>query len=489
MADGNLQVDPIQVFIESARTNYAAFVSAVHRPRFKHSEFSRVVCAAVDKFVEDVLAGKRPVLMLTAAPQHGKSSLISRCLPPYLFGRLGLQMETTNIACASYSLARAAANARDARSIMHEPMYKAIFPHASLLGFKGGISKSDEFDTPKGALYAVGVEGPLTGRSIHIGLLDDGVKNSQDALSTTVQESLINWYESTYLTRMQQQSGIVVIGTPWSAHDLLARVRKKHEKDPHFTLLRFPAINRASEVGYNPDLKEGALVPELHTEEKLLEVKSHLSEHWWCAMYQSAPMAEMGVIFGRDGLRHYRRKDLPLHFVQVIMTLDCAFKDKVSSDFTAAGVWGKTQDGRVWLLEMRRQKLSFTATVAAVADLKRAYPQVGKILVEDAANGAAVVDVLKSRIPGIIGVPPTGSKESRAHAVSWAWTSGQVMLPSPEDVPGIAPIVAEIVSFPDVGLHDDAVDCMVIALQHLCLRSPISSMITNEILNKAGVKR
>lgn len=488
MADGNLQVDPIQVLIESARTNYAAFVSAVHRPRFKHSEFSRDVCAAVDQFVLDVLDGKRPVLMLTCAPQHGKSSLISRCLPPYLFGRLGVHMETANIACASYSLARAAANARDARSIMHEGMYRAIFPHASLIDFKGGISKSDEFDTPKGALYAVGVEGPLTGRSIHIGLLDDGVKNSQDALSTTVQESLINWYMSTWLTRLQQKSGIVVIGTPWSAHDLLARVRAMHEKDPCFKLLRFPAINRPHEIGYDPDLKEGALVPELHSEEKLLEVKSHLSDHWWAAMYQSAPLSEMGAIFSKDGVRYYRRADVPLQFVKVIMSCDASFKEKSTSDFCAVGVWGLTKDGRVYCLDARREKLGFIKTAQAISDLKQAHPRCTRILIEEAANGVALIESLSSRISGVVGVPPKGSKESRWHAISWVFNTGMVYFPHPDDMPSIKPMVAEILAAPD-SLNDDFTDCMALALQDLCMRNPVSSMITNEILNKAGTLR
>src|ERR1700739_4386170 len=82
--NGTSSIDPVDFLTQAARTNFAAFVTAVHRPRFRHSAFSARVCRAVDKFVDDVLAGKRPVLMLTAPPQHGKSSLISRCLPPYL---------------------------------------------------------------------------------------------------------------------------------------------------------------------------------------------------------------------------------------------------------------------------------------------------------------------------------------------------------------------------------------------------------------------
>ena len=93
--------------------------------------------------------------------------------------------------------------------------------------------------------------------------------------------------------------------------------------------------------------------------------------------------------------------------------------------------------------------------------------------------------MLKKHFPAMEGVPPLGSKEARAHAVSWVWTNNCVMLPDPTEDPSIAQWVAEITSFPDVK-NDDTVDCMSIALQQLCLRTPISALITREILNKVS---
>jgi predicted phage terminase large subunit-like protein len=486
MADGSLDADRlIQLLVETARTNFAAFVTATHRPRFKHSEFSRQTCAAVDKFVEDLVAGLRPVLVLTAPPQHGKSSLISRCLPPYLIGRLGKELGTARVALTSYALSRAKANGRDAKNIMLEPMYRAIFPEASLIGFKGDINTADKFSVPKGEVLAAGVGGGMTGFSIDCMLIDDAIKDAVEALSPGNQEKLENWMDSVVTTRLQERSGLVVIGTPWSSNDLLAFVHNKYNGTPNYTRLQFVALNYPDQVGYNPDQAIGALVPELQSEAKLREVQAHMGAQWWAAMYQQAPLGALGAIFGADGVRYYRRADLPLHFTQIVMSVDAAFKDKKSSDYVAAGVWGKTADGRVWLLEMRRERLSFTRTAAAISGLKAAHPRVTKILIEDAANGPALIDQLGRSLPGITGVPPAGSKESRAHAVSWAWENGLVMLPHPDDVPMIKPVVAEIISFPDTR-NDDAVDCMVIALQHLCLRDPISAMITKDILRTAA---
>lgn len=481
-------VDPVAFLIEAARTNYGAFISAVHRPRFKHSAFSARVCREIDQWVEDVIAGKRPVLMLTAPPQHGKSSLISRCLPPYLFGRLTAELDAVRIACASYALSLARRNTRDAGGIMDEPIYRAIFPHTALIGYKG-VRTADGFDVPQGGgLRGVGVGGGLTGFSLEIAIVDDPTANAQQALSAVVQDGLEAWYESVLMTRLQQRSGTLVIGTPWSANDILARVRRKMTGDPRFRHLSFPALNLPGELGYNPDLPEGALVPALHNEAKLREMKAHMSETWWASMYQQAPLADFGAIFKREHLQYYRRAELPATFVQVIMSVDATFKDGTASDFVGVGVWGKTADERVWLIDWRREKLAFMATASAIIDLKRKHPRVSRVFIEDAANGAALVDMLKKHIPGLVGVPPLGSKEARAAAVSWVWENKNVMLPHPDENPGIVPIVSEITSFPDtVTGHDDAVDMMTIALHQLCLRSPIAALITNDILRMAAL--
>lgn len=484
----NLDPDKlIQLLIEKARTNFAAFVTVTHRPRFKHSEFSRRTCAAVDKFVQDLVAGKRPVLVLTAPPQHGKSSLISRCLPPYLIGRLGGELGTARIALASYALSRAKANGRDAKNIMLEPAYRAIFPEASLIGFRGDINTSDRFSVPRGEVLATGVGGGMTGFSIDVMLVDDAIKDAVEALSPGNQERLENWFDSVVTTRLQEKSGQVIIGTPWSSNDLLSFVHNKFKDDPNYTRLQFVALNYKDQVGYQPEQPEGPLVPELQSEAKLREVQAHMAVSWWAAMYQQAPLGSLGAIFGAEGVRYYKRTDLPTQLSQTIITCDAAFTGTEHSDYVAIGVWGKSADGRVYCLAARREKLSFTRTALAISELKAAFPRVSKIYIEQAANGAALVDMLGARINGVIGVPPMGSKVARWSAVSWVWANGNVLLPDPSELPEVKAWVAEIVGAPDTR-NDDFVDCMALALQQLCLRDPISSLITNDILRMAGAR-
>lgn len=481
--------DPVDFLIQEARHNYAAFVSAVHKPRYMHSTFSAQVCREIDAFVDDLLAGRRPVLMLTAPPQHGKSSLISKCLAPYLFGRLAVVLPVTYIAGATYALGLGRRFATSVKTIMQSPIYRAIFPKTSLIDFKG-MNTASEFEVPSNEIGTpsnfqyVGVRGGLTGKSVHVLFIDDSVKNAVEALSDTTQESNEAWFDSVAQTRMQELSGTVLIGTPWSAGDLLARARKKYEGEPNFRLISFPALNYPEEIGYREDLPAGPLVPRLHSEAKLRETKRHISEFWWSAMYQQMPLAEFGAIFKKQYTQYYRQADKPKQFKRMVISVDATFKDLKTSDYVCIGAWGLSVDDKAYLLDWRREKISFTATAKAIIDLKMKHPNANRIYIEDAANGPALIDMLSKKIVGIEGVPPLGSKEARAHAVSWVWENGCVLLPHPDERPGIVPIVAEITSFPDAP-NDDAVDMMDIALYQLFLRSPIAALITQDILRQA----
>ena len=485
-------IDPVDFLIQMARTNFAAFVSAVHKPRYKHSIFSASVCRAIDNFVNDLLAGKRPVLMLTAPPQHGKTALISRCLPAYLYGRLADILPVTYIAGATYGMTLGRHLATDIKTFMSTPIYRAVFPKTSLIDFKG-MNTSAEFDVPSNEpglpskFNFVGVRGGLTGKSVHVLFIDDSVKNSIEALSTTTQENNEAWFDSVAQTRMQELSGIVLIGTPWSAGDLLARVRSKYSDYKNFTRLSFPALNYPDEIGYREELPQGPLVPHLHSEQKLREMKSHMSEFWWSAMFQQVPMSEYGAIFKAQHTQYYREADLAaLKWKRIVMSVDATFKDKKVNDFVCVGVWGQTVDDRAYLIDWRREKLAFTATANAIIDLKNKHPRVSRIYIEDAANGPALIDMLSKKVTGIEAVPPLGSKEARWHAVSWVWENKQVFVPDPTEKPGIKPVVAEITTVPDsVSGHDDAADMMAIALHQLFLRSPIAALITKEILDRA----
>ena len=183
---------------------------------------------------------------------------------------------------------------------------------------------------------------------------------------------------------------------------------------------------------------------------------------------------------------YYLPKDLPEKFDKMCASWDCTFKDTDGTDFVVGQVWGKI-GANSYLLAQVRARMSFTKTVDEVTTLHELWPRARAILIEDKANGPAVIDTLKSKVPGILPIEPDGSKLARAHAVTSYWEAGNVWLPDPSLYPWVKDLVSELTSFP-AGANDDQVDAMTQALRHLY---PLFNKlnITQAALNNAMGKR
>jgi len=444
-----------------ARKALGAYITYTSK-KYKWSNFSETVCAALDKFVLDVQAGIRPILVLQAPPQHGKSEIVSRKLPPYLIGRF----PDWRIGAFSYSDDLAGPMSLDVRRNLASEQHARLFPTSDARA-KYTINRDGEFTSPggDGSYIGRGVGSGATGRSLDIGIIDDPVKNQQEALSPTTKEGHWSWYQSVFTTRLSENSGQIIMATSWAEDDLPARICNQFRGDPRLTILRFPAINLPGEVAYDPLLPEGALVPELHSLKKLLETKATFSDYWWAALYQQSPRAIGGNVFKDEGIRYYLPKDLPTKFDKVLASWDCTFKDTDGTDFVVGQVWGKA-GANSYLLAQVRARMSFTRTVREVVALRDAWPKTREILIEDKANGPAVIDTLKAKVPGLIPIEPDGSKLARAHAVTSYWEAGNVWLPHPDFAPWVKDLLSELTAFP-AAANDDQVDALTQALRRL----------------------
>lgn len=438
--------------------DYIAYTS----PKFKRSAFSKHVCEALDKFIDDVQEGLRPILVLQAPPQHGKSEIVSRKLPPYLMGKF----PDLRIAAASYANTLASTMSQDVRRNLVDAPHLRLFPAPDEKP-KYAVNRAGEFTSPygTGSYIGDGIGGGFTGRPVDIFIIDDPIKNSEEALSPTTKESHWNWYQSVMTTRLSEYSGQIIMATSWAEDDLPGRVCTEYAGDPRLTVLRFPAINLPDEVGYDENLPQGALVPELKSLEFLLEVKKLLSDYWFAAMYQQQPRALGGNVFKEAGIQYYLTKDLPAKFDKILASWDCTFKDTDGTDYVVGQVWGK-KAANAYLLDQVRARMSFTKTVEAVKAQREKWPQIQEILIEDKANGPAVIDTLKATVHGIIPIEPDGSKLARAHAVTSYWEAHNVWLPDPAIAPWIKQLIAELTGFP-AAANDDQVDSMTQALRRL----------------------
>jgi predicted phage terminase large subunit-like protein len=103
------------------------------------------------------------------------------------------------------------------------------------------------------------------------------------------------------------------------------------------------------------------------------------------------------------------------------------------------------------------------ATVKAVRELSSRRPGAIAKLIEDKANGSAVIQMLSRELPGILPVNPEGGKVARAAAVSPLIEAGNIYLPHPDYAPWVNDFIEECAAFPN-GAHDDQVDAMTQAL-------------------------
>lgn len=428
-------------------------------PDYIVSDFAIQVCAELERFLADCLAGLRPLLILEAPPQHGKSDMVSRYLPAFIFGHY----PDLRLAGLSYAKDLASDMNRDVQKIMMGDAYSVLFPK-SCLNAKRVVtveaeakrnSETFELIGAKGSYVGQGVGGPLTGKRVDIGIIDDPIKNSKEALSPTVKESIWKWYGSTFLTRLSKNSGHIIMATRWATDDLSGRVLAAN---PKARRLSFPAIND------NGD----ALVPDLHPLEKLLETKQALGDYFWSAMYQGSPKTLGGAIFKDSGVRYYLTKDLPAKFDKVIQSWDMTFKDSEGSDYVAGQVWAKA-GANTYLLHEVRERMGFTASKQAVQNMTARFPEARRKLVEDKANGPAILDSLKSEISGMVAIEPDGSKIARAHACTAEWEAGNVWLPHPDIAPWVREFVEEVTTFP-AAANDDRVDAMTQALRDLYMK-------------------
>ncbi|GAA0334538.1 phage terminase large subunit [Morganella psychrotolerans] len=440
---------------EIARRSLHEFIQYIN-PEYITSHFSETVCDALDRFIVRMINGERPVIILGAPPQHGKSDIVSRYLPAYIFGKYA----DLRIAGLSYGKDLASDMNRDVQRIMMGEEYAALFP-ASCLNAKRVVtieveakrnSETFEIIGRKGTYISQGVGGPLTGKKVDLGIIDDPIKNAKEALSPTTKQSVWNWYVSTFKTRLSKNSGEIIMATRWATDDLSGRVI---ENNARAEVLEFAAINEQGE----------ALVPELHPLDKLLETKAILGDYFWSAMYQQKPKPGDGQIFHEEFARYYLLKDLPESFDEVIHSWDMTFKDSDGTDYVVGQVWGK-KGANAYLLHQIRKRMSFTETLKAVKLLVEKFPQARRKLVEDKANGPAVIDTLKSTVSGLVPIEPDGSKIARAHACTAEWEAGNVWLPHKQIEPWITETVEEITTFPFAG-HDDTVDAMTQALRYL----------------------
>jgi predicted phage terminase large subunit-like protein len=312
--------------------------------------------------------------------------------------------------------------------------------------------------TDGGGMRTAGVGGPLVGSGAQLCVIDDPHKNWEDAMSTEKRKRLIDWFNSTLYTRLEPGASLIVVQTRWCKGDLTGYLTEEHDDDwKHISL---PAL---AEEGDMLGRQEGeALCPERFTKEDLEGIKAGIGSMMFAGLYQQRPAPAEGGIIKRGWWQRFSTP--PLDFDRVLMSWDMTFK-KTGSSWVVGQVWGR-KGPNAYLLDQVRDKLDFPSTLMAVRRLSEKWPEAKEKLIEDAANGPAVISVLRKELPCVLAVPPRGSKESRLTAIAPLVEAGNVYLPTVDLAPWIDDFIEEISMFPN-GANDDMADSAAQALARL----------------------
>lgn len=447
------------------------------KPDYEIGWHHRALCKKLNDFAE----GRIKRLMVFMPPRHGKSELVSRRLPAYILGR----NPDAKIVAASHTQDLASAMNRDVQRIMDSPEYRELFPEAILPGedtwkpvFGAPLRNAKEFELlgRDGAYKCAGVGGPLSGRGGDFLILDDPIKDHEEAESAVYREKLWNWYSTVFESRGEKNAGILITLTRWHEDDLAGRLLKLAKEDPEadqWEVINFPAIKEKDENELDRRAEGEALWPGKFPIEDLKKKRVGRARIF-NAIYQQRPSSEEGEILKRIWMAKRFKVLPPLprgRWDRLLVSGDLRFKDsKTSGDYVVYQAWARLGTG-IYFLGERRGRWGFMDSVREFQKIVASTPIGGfKLsgldpkLVENKANGPALENVLKEKVPGIVLVEPDGGKVARVNAVTPLWDAGNVWLPDDSLYPEIDGIIEEWVSFGPGCAFDDRTDTMSQAL-------------------------
>lgn len=318
----------------------------------------------------------------------------------------------------------------------------------------------------RGGMITAGIGGPITGEGADLLIIDDVIKNRKEANSETYRNMVWDEWQNTLITRLQPNGAVILIMTRWHEDDLAGRLlNSEYGEVEEWEIIRLPAIAEAGDI---LGRKEGEpLWPSYGFDKEWAnELKIAVGSQTWASLYQQRPSPQEGTIVKREWWQFYN--ELPEEFDEVIQSWDLTFKETTTGSYVVGQVWGRKGADK-YLIDQIRARLDFTKTIRAIKTLTSKYREARLKLIEDKANGPAIISTLRKEISGIVPISPKGSKEARAHAVSPDIEAGNVYLPSPKRAPWIQDYIEEWAAFPN-GATDDQVDATTQALDRLGIR-------------------
>lgn len=413
----------------------------------------------VAEYLEALKSGEIRKLAINVPPATGKSLIASVAFPAWVWA----DDSTQRFFNGSYEQTLAKRDAGKSKMLMRTPWYTSRFGDI----IKPGGSDSDYKTIAGGWRFAFGMGSFITGRHPDYHIIDD--PTDPHVINVDALEKAIAWRKSKLSTRRRNPAELRQLLIMQRVHDLDMAAHCIEEEG--FCALRFPmrrsyAIASVLPGGVDPDPRaEGELLwPERYPEETVSRMETvEMGPTVAAAQFQQDPVPEGGAIFTSADLGHEYRGDIPdSNSGFWLISCDFAFKGAQDSDFVSIQVWCCVWP-RFYLVHRYHRRVGFVDSVAALKSTIASFPYCNTILVEDKANGPAVVDQLKEEVPGIVEIEPEGDKVARAYSVQGFFRAGNVFVPA--DEPWMAEYRKEMQRFPKAP-NDDDVDATTQALRY-----------------------
>jgi predicted phage terminase large subunit-like protein len=338
-----------------------------------------------------------------------------------------------------------------------------------------------------GYRLSTSVGGAATGEGGDRVVCDDP-HNVQESESDSVRKGTTDWWDIVMSTRVNdpRTAAKVVVMQRCHQRDLSGHLLEQGGWEHLCLPAEYEKPGCTTSVGWSdPRAEQSELLwPERFGPEELESLKRSLGSYAAAGQLQQRPSPAGGGIFKRHWFRYFQPRGMNLPPVVVplpdgtqmsipaieaphqvnetIQSWDCAFKDLDTSDYVVGQVWGRLGPS-FFLGDQVRARMDCPATVRAVRQLTAKWPATIAKLIEDKANGSAVIQMLAHEIPGLLPVNPGGCKVARAAAVSPLIEAGNIFLLHPLYAPWVNDFIEECAAFPN-GAHDDQVDAMTQAL-------------------------
>lgn len=461
MTDKDLDEYERLLILEAAYSNFEDFI--IHTmPNYEFNWHHKYMIDRLNKLTSQ----RDQRIMICMPPRHGKSELVSRRFPAYFLGR---NPHGRVIAC-SYSAGLATTFNRDVQRIMSSPEYLEVFPDSLIPNTDVAKLNPDnnkykrqtsffELVDKQGFLLSAGVGGPITGQGADLLLIDDPVKNEEEAMSETIRDNIYGWFNSTAYTRLEGGANIVLCLTRWHKQDLAGKLLEEMELGGEkWEVINFPAI-RVNENNYNdPRLIGEPLWQEKYDKPRLEIIRSQVGSRVWSSLYQQNPVIEGGNIIKEEWFQYYQTLPFDINNwreAYLVASWDLSFK-KTGKSYVVGVIIAKHK-AQFYLIDMWRRKADVVETQHAIQKMDEKYPSCKTTLIENKANGPAIISLLKEKVSNIVEVNPTTSKDERLHSVAPIFEAGNFLLPANSPISKL--VVEELCAFPNSD-NDDIVDAI-----------------------------